>query len=117
MRTLILTIVAIFTFGFTNAQVALQDTTKKETIKVIYPVAQVADTALLQALVVTELNKPLIAKEYYVITEYWLFAKDTKKAPEAFKQRVVEKLTGILVSDFINNKVWVKEVPRNGKRQ
>lgn len=115
MRTFILTIAAIFTFSFANAQV-VQDTTKKQITKVIYPIAQVADTALVQALVVTEMNKPLIAKEYYVITEYWLFAKDTGKNPEAFKQRVVEKLTGILVPDFINNKVWVKEVPRNGKK-
>lgn len=114
MRTLILTIAAIFTFGFVNAQ-AVQDTTKKET-KVIYPIAQVADTTLVQAVVVTDLNKPLVAKEYYVITEYWLFAKDTKKSPEAFKQRVVERLTGFVVPDFINNRVWAKEVPQNGKK-
>lgn len=107
MRTLILTIAAIFTFGFTNAQ-SVQDTSKT---KVIYPIGQVADSSFIEALIVEDLNKPLMAKKYCIITEYWLFDKETGKQPEPFKQKVVD-MTGAVISNFRDNVIWSKQLPK-----
>jgi len=106
MKLIISIFITLFSLVSLNAQ---QDSA---TTKVIYPVGQVADTSKIQSLIVTDLNKPLVAKEYYVITEYWIFANDTKKTPEPFKQRVIDISTGALLNNFKENIVWSKPVKR-----
>lgn len=110
MRTLLLIIAAIFTFGILSAQSVQQDTSAKETVKLIYPIDQVSDTVLIQAVLFTKINESLVAKEYYIITEYWKFDPSTKKEPQPYKQRVIEKITGTLVEKFKENMVWGKKV-------
>lgn len=105
MKHLILLLITLFSFNV-NAQ---QDSAKT---KVIYPVGQASDTVNIQAIIVEQLNKPLVAKEYLVITEYFIFDKSTGKNPEPFKQRVIEKLTGIIVNNFAENRVWSKTIPK-----
>lgn len=101
-------IISLFTFLlFSITTYSQQDSTKPN---IIYPVGTASDTVNIQAVVVTETNKVLVAKEYYVITDYFIFAKETGKNPEPFKQRVIEKLTGVIVNNFAENRLWSKVI-------
>ena len=105
MKKILLIVLAIFAFNFVNAQ-AKQDTTKPVE-KVIFPIGEVSDTILVDA-VVAILNQPLICKEYKVINSYYVFAKETNRPPQIFKQRAIDS-TGKEVEDFQQRTIWANQ--------
>lgn len=89
------------------------DTIPKE--KVVYPVGQVSDTLSLWAVLVNFTNAPLVAKQYMAITDYYVFANETKRQPQPFRQKFIT-MQGVLVDNFPELVIWSKPI-KDGKKQ
>lgn len=89
------------------------DTIPKE--KVVYPVGQVSDTISLWAVLVNFTGTPLVAKQYMAITDYYVFANETKRPPQPFKQKFIT-LQGVIVDNFPELVIWSKPI-KDGKKQ
>jgi hypothetical protein len=111
-------LLSILTFMFLSCAIFAQSTEAIDSIpkeKVIYPVGQVSDTVSLWAVLVNFTGAPLVAKQYIAITDYYVFANETKRSPQPFKQRFVT-LQGTVVDNFPELVIWNKTV-KNDKKQ
>lgn len=98
MKNLIRTLIVFFiTSGVLYSQ---QDSTK-----VVYPVGTASDTINIQAILAYE-NQDLKVEDYYIVTNYFLFSKDSKKGPEPYKQQVFNS-NWVVINDFRERKVWM----------
>ena len=109
MKKILLILISLFAFNFANAQ-AKQDTTKPVE-KVIFPIGEVSDTLFVEA-VLAVLNQPLMCKEYRVINSYYVFAQETKRPPQIFRQRAIDS-SGKEIENFQQRTIWANQKKKN----